>query len=33
MSLTKDLLEHPGDLPVTSKYTAMNGLFYWEAEP
>src|SRR6476661_6074843 len=28
MSLTKDLLEHPGDLPVPSKYTAMNGLFY-----
>ena len=28
MSLTKDLLAHPGDLPVPSKYTAMNGLFY-----
>ena len=28
MSLTKDLLERPGDLPVPSKYTAMNGLFY-----
>ena len=28
MSLTKDLLEHRGDLPVPSKYTAMNGLFY-----
>ena len=28
MSLTKDLLEHPGDLPVPSKYTAINGLFY-----
>jgi len=28
MSLIKDLLEHPGDLPITSKYTAMNGLIY-----
>jgi hypothetical protein len=28
MSLSKDLLEHPGDLPITSKYTAMNGLIY-----
>ena len=28
MSLIKDLLEHPGELPITSKYTAMNGLIY-----
>ena len=28
MSLIKDLVEHPGDLPITSKYTAMNGLIY-----
>ena len=28
ISLTKDLLEHPGDLPTTSKYTTMNGLIY-----
>ena len=26
MSLIKDLLQHPGDLPITSKFTAMNGL-------
>lgn len=28
MSLIKDLLEHPGDLPITSKYTMMNGVIY-----
>jgi hypothetical protein len=28
MSLIKDLLEHPGDLPISSKYTMMNGVSY-----
>ena len=28
MSLMKDLLERPFDQPITSKYTAMNGLIY-----
>ena len=28
MSLIKDLLEHPGDLPITSKYAMMNGVIY-----
>jgi len=28
MSLRNDLLAHPGELPITSKYTAINGLIY-----
>ena len=28
MSLIKDLLEHPGDPSITSKYTVMNGVIY-----
>jgi hypothetical protein len=28
MSLINDLLEHPGDLSITSKYTMMNGVSY-----
>src|SRR5260370_7976732 len=28
MSLIRDLLERPGDLTITSKYTVLNGVIY-----
>ena len=32
MSLMKELLGRPANLPIASKYTAMNGLVYLGAE-